>query len=116
MTIKAAPARGEVWMVDFSPTRAREQDGFRPALVISADDYNRSPSGLVVVLPITSKPPRVSWHVSLPAGEGGLPQSGAILCDHVRSVSTERLERLRGAVGYLILEEVQRRLRYLFQL
>lgn len=103
-------------MTDFSPTQAREQSGYRPALVISVDDYNRSPSGLVVVLPITAHPPRVSWHVGLPAGEGGLERSGAILCDHVRSVSVERLAKLKGSVGYLTLEDVQRRLRYLMAL
>lgn len=103
-------------MVDFSPTQAREQAGYRPALVISADDYNRSPSGLVVVLPITSRGPRVSWHVPLPAGEGGLEKSGAVLCDHVRSVSIERLDKIKGSVSYPILEEVQRRLRYLLEI
>jgi mRNA interferase MazF len=102
--------------VDFSPTRAREQRGYRPALVVSVDDYNRSPSGLVVVLPITSKPPRVSWHVPLPAGEGGLEEAGAVLCDHIRSVSVERLDQLTGSVSYPILEEVQRRLRYLLDI
>jgi mRNA interferase MazF len=103
-------------MVDFSSTRAREQAGYRPALVISVDDYNKSPSGLIVVLPITSAGPRVSWHVSIPAGEGGLDRSGAILCDHIRSVSVERLEKLKGSVSYPILEEVQRRLRYLLEI
>jgi mRNA interferase MazF len=103
-------------MVDFSPTRAREQAGYRPALVVAVDDYNRSPSGLVVVLPITSTAPRVSWHVSVAAGEGGLDKSGAILCDHVRSVSVERFDRLKGTVSYTVVEEVERRLRYLFGL
>ena len=101
--------------MDFSPTRAREQSGYRPALVISVDDYNRSPSGLVVVLPITSTGARVSWHVPLPAGEGGLEKSGAVLCDHIRSVSVERLRVLKGSVSYPILEEVQRRIRYLLE-
>lgn len=107
--------RGEVWIVDFAATRGREQAGQRPALVVSVDDYNRSPSGLVVVLPITRTPPRVPWHVSLPAGEGGLAESGAILCDHLRSVSIDRLTTLKGSVSYPILEEVGRRIRYLLE-
>lgn len=102
-------------MVDFSPTRAREQRGTRPALVISVDDYNRSPAGLVVVLPITRTPPRVRWHVTLAAGEGGLEEAGALLCDHIRSVSTDRFIRLLGSVNYPVLEEAQRRLRYLLE-
>lgn len=102
-------------MIDFSPTRAREQAGYRPALVVSVDDYNRSPSGLVVVLPITRTAARVTWHVPLVAGEGGLEHSGAVLCDHVRSVSVDRLDRLKGSVTYPVLEEIQRRLRYLLE-
>ena len=49
------PARGEVWNVDLDPVRGREQAGRRPALVISVDLFNRGPSGLVVLLPITSR-------------------------------------------------------------
>lgn len=113
---RQTPLRGEVWIIDFSPTKGREQAGVRPALIISADDYNRSPSGLIVVLPITRHGPRVPWHVSLPAGEGGLVESGAVLCDHLRSVSVERLIAIKGTVSYPTLEEVERRLRYLMDL
>lgn len=109
------PLRGEVWRVDFSPTKGREQAGTRPALVVSADDYNRSPSGLVVVMPITSHPPRVNWHVALAAGEGGLKSAGAVLCDHLRSVSVDRLLQPLGDVSHPVLEETQRRLRYLLE-
>lgn len=116
LTSGNSAVRGEVWMVDFSPTQAREQSGYRPALVVSVDAYNRSPSGLVVVLPITSRPPRVSWHVSIPASEANLDRSGAVLCDHIRSISVERLAHLKGSVSYPILEEVQRRLRYLLEI
>lgn len=110
---KPSPRRGEVWFIDFGATRGREQAGRRPGLVISADDYNRSPSGLVVVLPITRTLPRVPWHVSLQAGEGGLQEAGAILCDHVRSISLDRLSELAGEVAYPVLEEVQRLLQFL---
>jgi len=113
---RTTPLRGEVWLTDFAGTRGREQAGTRPALVISADDYNRSPSGIVVVIPITRTAPRVPWHVSLAAGEGGLQHSGALLCDHVRSVSTDRLLDVRGTVSYPILEEAERLLRYLLDI
>jgi mRNA interferase MazF len=113
---RQTPLRGEVWIVDFSPTKGREQAGVRPALVVSADDYNRSPSGLVVVLPITRHSPRVPWHVSLAVGEGGLAEAGSVLCDHLRSISIERLTSLKGSVTYPTLEEVERRLRYLMDL
>jgi mRNA interferase MazF len=111
----ATPLRGDVWMTDFGVTRGREQAGRRPALVISADDYNRSPSGLVVVMPITSRPPKVPWHVAIDAGEAGLTMSGSILCDHLRSVSADRLVNSLGAVRYPTLEEVERLMRFLLE-
>jgi mRNA interferase MazF len=110
-----AAQRGEIWITDFGATRGREQSGRRPALVISADDYNRSPSGLVVVMPITSRPPKVPWHVEVSAGEGGLKTSGSILCDHLRSVSVDRLVTSLGTVRYPTLEEVERLIRFLLE-
>jgi len=47
----ANPARGEFWLIDFSPTKGRGQAGTRPSLIISDDRFNLDPAGLVVVLP-----------------------------------------------------------------
>ncbi|NCR44934.1 MAG: type II toxin-antitoxin system PemK/MazF family toxin, partial [Microcystis aeruginosa SX13-01] len=47
--------RGEIWLADLNPVRGHEQAGKRPCLVISADLFNQGASGLVVVLPVTSK-------------------------------------------------------------
>ena len=103
-------------MTDFSPTKGRAQAGTRPALVLSADPYNRSPSGLVMVVPITRTPPRVPWHVAIAAGEGGLREGGSILCDHLRAISVDRVFDLKGSVSFPVLEEVQRLTRYLLDL
>lgn len=111
----SVPLRGEVWITDFGLTRGREQAGRRPALVISADEYNRSPSGLVVVMPITSRAPKVPWHVEVSAGEAGLTSNGSILCDHLRSVSVDRLFTNLGSIRYPTLEEVERLMRFLLE-
>ena len=110
------PLRGEVWITEFSPTKGRQRAGTRPALVLSVDAYNRSQSGLVTVVPITRTPPRVPWHVAMTAGEGGLDEVGAILCDHLRAISVDRLFTLKGSVSSPVLEEVQRLARYLLDL
>ena len=34
------PSRGEVWSVNFDPTKGREQAGTRPALVLSVDKFD----------------------------------------------------------------------------
>lgn len=113
---RSSPLRGEIWQVNFAGTQDNEQTGVRPALVISSDDYNRGPAGLVVVCPITRSVRGIPWHVPLARGEGGLDEPGVIMCDHVRSVSTGRFLRQRGAVSLPVLEEVGRLIRYLFEL
>ena len=47
--------RGEVWLTIFDPVEGHEQAGRRPALVLSADEFNASRAELVTVLPLTSK-------------------------------------------------------------
>ena len=61
----SVPRRGEIWMTDLDPTRGHEKAGKRPALVVSADMFNRGPAGLVVVLPLTSRAKGIRSHVPL---------------------------------------------------
>lgn len=43
--------RGDIIALDFDPTLGREQQGFRPALVLTPDAFNKL--GMVGVCPIT---------------------------------------------------------------
>jgi mRNA interferase MazF len=113
---RAGPARGEIWLADLDPTRGREQAGRRPVLVVSDDVYNRGPAGLVVVLPITSTLRSVALHIRLQPPEGGLKVASRVLCDAIRSVSTERLQRRWGIVSGGTMEAVEERLRTLLRL
>jgi mRNA interferase MazF len=70
-----------IWL-DFDPQAGREQAGRRPALVLSAWQFNRRAS-LAFVCPVTSKIKGYSSEVLLPPG---LAVSGAVLCSHLRSV------------------------------
>jgi mRNA interferase MazF len=86
-------ARGEVWLADINPVRGHEQAGKRPCLVISVDLFNQGASGLIVVLPITSKEKGIPFHVELNPPEGGLKVQSFVKCEDVRSISVERLEK-----------------------
>ena len=112
----AAPLRGEIWMTDLDPTRGREQAGTRPALVISADAFNAGPAGLVVVLPLTTKPKGVRSHVPVNPPEGGVRKPSYIKCEDVRSVAVERLTRRLGTVSGRTLQSVEFCLRVLMDL
>ena len=113
----AAPARGEVWLVDFSPTRGHEQAGRRPALVISVDRFNRGLSGLVMVIPMTSRQRGIPTHVAIQPPDGGVRTQSFAKCEDLRSVSTERLiDGAWSSVSRSVLNAVEERLRLLLGL
>jgi mRNA interferase MazF len=111
-----SPARGEVWLVDFDPTKGHEQAGRRPALVISVDAFNSGPAELVIVLPITSKSKGIRSHVEVNPPEAGLTVKSFIKCEDVRSVAKERLSRRRGSVSIQTMDAVEYRLHILLGL
>jgi mRNA interferase MazF len=102
-----APQEGEVWWVDLEPVRGHEQGRKRPCLVVSVDEFNRVPHGLVWVLPITSNPRRHAFAVPVASGESGLPSDSMILCHQLRSVTIERLEERAGSVPLRVLEQAR---------
>lgn len=105
------PARGEVWLVELDPTRGHEQAGRRPALIVSVDTYNQGPSGLVIVLPLTSRLRNIPLHVRVAPPEGGLTVISAILCDQVRAITRVRLVQRWGTVEAQTMQAVEERLR-----
>ena len=110
------PSRGEVWMVDLSPPLGREQDGMRPALVLSVDKFNHGPAGLVIVVPMTKTQRRIPMHVPVPAGEAGLTSDSYIKCEDLRSISKDRFVRHVGDVTFPRIESVQKYVRVLLGL
>ena len=113
---RVTPSRGEVWLVDLSPTHVREQSGMRPALVLSVDKFNHGPADLVIVVPITKTHRPIPTHVMVPAGEAGLTFESYITCEDLRSIAKDRLVRHMGDVTYARIESVQRYVRLLLGL
>lgn len=111
-----APLRGEVWTVDLEPVKGHEQGGHRPSLVVSASAFNTGPSGLVVVVPITSVRKRSAFHVGVEPPEGGLRRSSFLKPEDVRSISADRLGRRLGSVSGQTVEAVETGLRVLLDL
>jgi mRNA interferase MazF len=111
-----SPLRGEIWTIDLDPARGHEQAGTRPALIVSDDVFNSGPAGLVIVLPLTSKPRGVRSHVAVQPPEGGLRAPSFVKCEDVRSVAVERLGRRLGVISPATMEAVALRLRILMDL
>ena len=107
--------RGDIWLVTLDPTSGHEQQGTRPVLVISPDDFNRV-IGVPVVLPIMSGGAfaRVrGLTVSLAAA--GTKTTGIIRCDQLRSLDLgARHGRLLESVPEAIVDEVLAKLAVIF--
>jgi len=112
----AEPCRGEIWLVDLSPGRGHEQAGRRPGLVISVDEFNHGPAGLVVVIPLTTKAKGIPLHVRVSPPEGGLDYTSYIKCEDVRAISKQRLLKPLGKVSPSTVAKVEDRLRILLGL
>jgi mRNA interferase MazF len=116
MSGAASPQRGEVWLADLDPTFGHEQGGRRPVLVVSVDAFNAGLSGLVVVLPITSRQRPLPLHIPIQPPEGGLRAPSSILCDAVRSIDQRRLIDCWGVVNSSTVTLAEDRLRRLMGL
>jgi mRNA interferase MazF len=124
-----APSRGDVWDADFNHeligadgqrvldrngnpqfSRFREQGDKRPCVILSVDAFNRGDSGLVIVVPITSRIRDLPTHVPLVPPEGGLRKEGVIICEGIRSIARQFLMRKRGQIESKTMRTVMERL------
>ena len=111
-----SPCRDEVWIVDLNPTVGHEQGGVRPALVVSDDQFNRSPAGLLFVAPITGTDRGLITHIGIDPPEGGLVKRSFIMADQVRAISHLRLGKRLGVISQTTRADVEVRLRFLLAL
>jgi mRNA interferase MazF len=108
-----SPRRGEVWLVDFGDAVGREQAGRRPAVVVSADQLNDSPAGVLIVVPCTTARRGLPSHVELEPGASGLDVVSYAKCEDVKSISEQRMVRRLGVAAPAPLFEIARTLRFL---
>ncbi len=100
----AAPNRGDLVWIDFDPQAGREQAGRRPAIVLSPRAYHQL-TEYVIVCPITSTVKGYPFEVILP---DGLPISGAVLADQVKSLDwTVRKPKYKGRASAAVLADVR---------
>ncbi len=101
------PQRGDVVWITLNPQAGHEQAGRRPAVVLSPRNYN-SKTGLAILCPITSQVKGYPFEVPLPSG---LPVTGAILSDQVKSLdwrarNTELICALPAETSSEVLEKL----------
>lgn len=106
----AAPARGDLAWITFSPDAGHEQSGRRPAIVISPREYHQKTT-FAVVCPITSTVKGYPFEVPLPA-ECAI--SGAVLSDQIKSIDRHaRKIEVIGRAPERIMDEITAKLKAL---
>ncbi|MDC0833307.1 endoribonuclease MazF [Geitlerinema sp. CS-897] len=104
------PDRGQIIYINFNPTKGREQQGRRPAFVLSPRKYNAK-SSLAVMMPITSHRKGYPFEVILPEE---LKTNGVILVDQVKSLDWRiRQAEFVESVTQTLVREVQNKLKML---
>ncbi len=106
--------RGDVYMVSLDPTQGNEQQGFRPVLIVSPDDFNAA-TQLPVILPVTSGGAfarRIGFAVPLTCTK----TTGVVRCDQPRVLDIRaRRGRKVETVPPDLMEEILARVATIFE-
>ena len=107
-TEEGIPKRGEIWLVDFNPSKGEEIRKVRPAVVVSSDAVGVLKVKLVA--PITGWNERFANYVWLvriePSDINGLDKRSAVDVLQLRGVSLERFKAKKGRVSPAEMEEI----------
>ena len=85
MVIKYEPKQGDIVFLDFTPTKGHEQKGYRPAIVISNNTFNKN-TKMAIVCPITSNEKEFPTHYLLQKTK---KIKGFVFCEHISSIDYE---------------------------
>ena len=106
--------RGDIYLVTLDPAAGREQQGYRPVLVISPAEFNAA-THLPVVLPITTGGDfarRIGFAVPI----AGIKTTGVIRCDQPRVLDfAARNGRKVDTLPQDILDDVLAKLAAIFE-
>lgn len=99
---------GDVVDLDLGTPRGREAGLRRPVVVVTAQEIIDGLANVVQVVPLTSTIRAFGSEVEIHPDEGnGVEASSAAQCQHIRSVSVDRVESVRGNVGAATLAEIR---------
>jgi mRNA interferase MazF len=94
------PRRGEVYLVEFDPTRGHEIQKTRPAVIIQNDVSNQY-SPITIVAAISSQfgdPPHPREVLVGPGRTTGLSHPSAVILNQIRSIDRQRLLKRIGRI------------------
>jgi mRNA interferase MazF len=103
--------RGDIYWADIAPRSGSEQQGRRPAVIVSHNIFNRAASWRsLLVVPVTTsqtQAQRGPTVVRLPAGTGGLGQDSFAICHQVTTLDRSKLSVKIGTLPAPFLHAVE---------
>jgi mRNA interferase MazF len=98
------PQQGDIITMDFTPTKGHEQQGHRPAVVVSNASFNNFARGVALVCPITNTDRNIAIHIKL---DDRTATTGVVMTDQVKALDlTARNAKLVEKIPNDILSEI----------
>jgi mRNA interferase MazF len=107
---------GDIYWAKPDPSVGSEQAGPRPVLVVSSDDAIDVITSVVTTIPLTTRDRGWATHIRISGPDTGLSEPSWALCEHLRTISTQRIAGRLGTVDTTTLTSVAQVLRYLLNL
>ena len=99
---------GDIVDLDLGVPSGREAGLCRPAVVVTAQRVLDAEPSVVQVVPLTSTLRGFGSEVPIEPNEGsGLAAPSAAQCQHIRSVSVERIAQVKGSAGTVALAQIR---------
>jgi mRNA interferase MazF len=99
---------GDVVELDLGSPRGREAGLRRPVVVVTAQEILDESANVIQVVPLTSTMRGFGSEVAVPADDhNGLDSDSVAQCQHIRAVSVDRVEVVKGNVGGVTLSEIR---------
>jgi mRNA interferase ChpB len=106
--------RGDIYLVTLDPTAGREQQGYRPVLIVSPAEFNEA-TKLPVILPIT-RGGEFARRIGFAVPISGVKTTGVVRCDQPRVLDLHaRHGRKVESMPAAIMEEVMAKLVTIFE-
>lgn len=100
--VEYIPKKGDLVILTFDPSTGHEQQGRRPALIISNETFNKH-VGLAIACPITNSDRNFPFHIAVESDK----LTGFIMTEQVKSIDFRaRKVKLVERVNENVLENV----------
>ncbi|MDR1077676.1 MAG: type II toxin-antitoxin system PemK/MazF family toxin [Propionibacteriaceae bacterium] len=106
MAERAEMRRGDIVLANLGSPKGHEAGFVRPVLILSAERFHRT--GLAVAIPITRAKRDYPTHVEINAP---LPETSYAQCEHLRSLSTNRIIKAVGQADPVAMLQVELKIR-----